>query len=180
MIIRQSLNITSRASGIFIVQPGWCSLPKKFLSSCSSGITDWRLRLIFQISTCVLQISGKEVEFAFCLKALLFSPCCISCSHLQAGRCSVLHNDCSPSSCTKPQIITSWIYINWKRQKAASFLPFFLYFWVFFFPLGKVSSLRFVENRCDSTLMHSDFIAYWNICITLNLENKLKLLMDFE
>lgn len=128
--------MTSRASGIFIVQPGWCSLPKKFLSSCSSGITDWRLRLIFQISTCVLQISGKEVEFAFCLKALLFSPCCISCSHLQAGRCSVLHNDCSPSSCTKPQIITSWIYINWKRQKAASFLPFFLYFW-FFFPFGQ-------------------------------------------
>lgn len=96
-----------------------------------------------------------------------------------AGREVLSPSQWRTSSCTKPQIITSWIYINWKRQKAASFLPFFLYF-CFFFPLGEVSSLRFVENRCDSTLMHSDFIAYWNICITLNLENKLKLLMDFE
>lgn len=59
------------------------------------------------------------------------------------------------------------------------FFPFF-FISTFFFPSGKVYSLRFVENRCDSTLMHSGFIAYWNIYITLNLENKLKLLMDLE
>lgn len=98
------------------------------------GTTDWRLRLIFQISTCVLQISGIKVEFAFCLEAVLFSPCCTSCSHLQSGRCSVLHSDCSPKFLYKTtnQMPSVFTLIGKGRGQQVSF-PFF--FISIFFPL---------------------------------------------
>lgn len=170
--------MVSRASAIFIVQPGWCSLPKLFLSfcQCSSGITEQRLRLIFQISTCVIQNSG--IKLRPCLKPFC-SVLVVQAAHIcsQEGAQSFIIS-AHLNSCTKP-IITFCIYIIGKNRMQQAFFPFFLYFYIFF-PLGKVYSLRFVENRCDPALMHSDFIAYWNICITLNLENKLKLLMDFE